>query len=303
MAKEKSIEIWEKAWDSEIHTTDYAEKRIKSAQSAKLTPIKIDTENCYGYFQGSHGKYETFLTSCPCGDFRRSKKPCKHIYRLAIELGLMDIEVKKNINAVQTPKNERISLDETINIIERISEDAQRELLSIAANIRSTSPTYSIKPNTHIIELLQSGILIDTNPGNYTIDFSKKRKDEIIELLDSENIECDKKAKKSELQKICIEQIAEKAADKFGKFISVSIPTKFSSQKIHYYLHRKYGVAFLIDEKMQEYQISLLDTDLPDDDVTNQLINHGYYQREGTIKLERINPNDERYIKFVNAQK
>lgn len=285
MAKEKPIEIWENAWEPEVHTTDYAKKRIQSAQSAKLTPIKINAEDCYGYFQGGHGRYETFLDFCPCGDFRRSKKPCKHIYRLAIELGLMNIEVKQNVHAICTPKNERTSLDETIDIIENLSEHAQQELLSIAANIRSTSPTYSIKPNSHIIELLQSGILIDTNPGNYTIDFSKRRKDEIIELLDSENIEYDKKAKKSELQKICIEQIAEKASETFGKIICVSIPTKFSSQKIHYYLHRKYEVTFYIDENMQDFQIPLLKTFLPDDDVTNQLIKRGYYQREGTIQL------------------
>ncbi len=58
MEKDKSREIWEKSCNSEIHTIDYTLKRIKSSLSAKLTPIKIDVEDCYGYFQGSHGRRE-----------------------------------------------------------------------------------------------------------------------------------------------------------------------------------------------------------------------------------------------------
>lgn len=74
-----AIELWNNTWISETHTTEYSAKRIKSAQSAKLTPIRIDTEDMYGYFQGSSGRYETFLDYCSCGDFIRSKLPCKHI--------------------------------------------------------------------------------------------------------------------------------------------------------------------------------------------------------------------------------
>ena len=91
MENSKALEIWIKTWEPEKHTTDYALKRIKSAMSAKLTPLKIDATDCYGYFQGSHGRYETWLDHCPCGDFHRSKLPCKHIYRLAVELGVIEI--------------------------------------------------------------------------------------------------------------------------------------------------------------------------------------------------------------------
>ena len=79
---EKALKKWKSTWDSSIHESDFAAKRIKSAKSAKLTPVKIDPTDCYGYFQGTHGRYETFLDYCPCGDFHRSKLPCKHIYRL-----------------------------------------------------------------------------------------------------------------------------------------------------------------------------------------------------------------------------
>lgn len=280
MSNSKAKEIWEKAWKPETHTTDYALKRIKSATSAKLTPIKIGTEDFYGYFQGSSGKYETFLDYCPCGDFRRSKLPCKHIYRLAIELGLLNIDVDHDINSVVTPKKERFSLDDTIDIVESLSADAQHRLLNIASIIRSTTPTCLVTLDSDIIELIDSGIIIyaDDYP-KYEICFGKKS--EIIELLDSENIPYDKKAKKQVLEEICIEKISEKAAEKFGKMYYISIPTKFSSVKIHYYLHRKYDSEIFFDENMCALNsLPLLDTELPDDDVTNQLIKRGYYSKK-----------------------
>ena len=58
---EKALKKWKSTWDSSIHESDFAAKRIKSAKSAKLTPVKIDPTDCYGYFQGTHGRYETFL--------------------------------------------------------------------------------------------------------------------------------------------------------------------------------------------------------------------------------------------------
>lgn len=269
-------EIWKNAWKQEIHTTDYALKRIKSAQSAKLTPIRIDATDFYGHFQGSHGRYETFLDYCPCGDFRRSNLPCKHIYRLAIELGLIDIKTESSQNAIVTPKNERISLNDTIDIVESLSPDAQLTLLNIACNIRSTTPVYEIDFNNIISELMACGIIIDTDPNNHKINF--KTKNDILELLDSENISYNKNSKKGELEEICKQCIPQKAADIFGTTVRVSIPTQFNPRNIHYYLHRKYDSETSYDEDLNCFhEVQLLDTVLPDDDITNQLRLRGYY--------------------------
>ena len=148
-----ALETWKKAWSKETHETEYAQKRIKSAKSAKMTPIKIDTTDLYGYFQGSHGRYETFLDSCPCGDFIRNKLPCKHIYRLAMELGLLNEKAESNTNAIPTPKRERVSLDEEIDIVEGLSENAQYTLKDIASSINSANPTYTIWLDSTVEEL------------------------------------------------------------------------------------------------------------------------------------------------------
>lgn len=279
MENNSLIDTWENTWNVEIHSTEYALRRIKAAQSAKLTPIKIDRANSCGYFQGSHGKYETFLNYCPCGDFHRSKLPCKHIYRLAIELGLLDEEADSNKNAIATPKSERISLDETIDIVEGLSENAQIELLRIASSVRLTSPTYPVRPSAGIEELLKSGLIVESDPKKQLVNFGKKA--DIIELLENENVPCNKNAKKGVLEELCLERIPEKAKEKFGISFYVSIPTKYSSQKIHYYLHRKFDSESFYDGANGRIfsDIPLLQTALPDDDVTNQLIKRGYYKR------------------------
>lgn len=278
MADNKAKEIWENTWAPETHTTDYALKRIQSALSAKLTPLNIDNKNYYGNFQGSHGRYETYLDNCPCGDFRRSKLPCKHIYRLAIELGLMNICAEHSVNAIVTPKEERISLDDTIDIIEKLSIDAQYLLLNIASNVRSTSPTYPVDLNNDVDELINSGIIVYADSPQYTINFGNKN--EIMNFLDNENISYNKKAKKSVLEELCIKYAPRKAEKKFGITYYVSIPTKFSPVKIHYYLHRKYGYELIIDENENIIKVPLCKSILPDDDVTIQLIKHGYYSKK-----------------------
>ncbi len=284
MAKDNTKEIWESTWKPEIHTADHALKRIKSAQSAKLTPLKFEPENSCAFFQGGHGQYTTFLDSCTCMDFQRSKKPCKHIYRLAIELGLMDIDAKSDKNAIVTPKAKRISLDETIDLVESFSENAQRELLTIAANIRSTPPSYPVVLIPPITELINSGIIIDTQERG--INFGKRK--EISALLDKENIQYKRNLSTEKFKEICIQQIPEQAKELFGETFYVTISPKFSPTKIHYYLHRKYDMKSCIDEDMNMYDIPLLSTVLPDDDITAQLIKRGYYQPEGAIQTKRV---------------
>lgn len=39
--------------------------------------------------------YDTSLKTCNCGDFQYRKLPCKHIYRLAVELGIIEIIKRK----------------------------------------------------------------------------------------------------------------------------------------------------------------------------------------------------------------
>ena len=62
-------------------------KRMKNAKGAKMAPVSIDYVEQTAIFSGSGKKpYETTVTSCTCRDYFVRRLPCKHIYRLRMEL-------------------------------------------------------------------------------------------------------------------------------------------------------------------------------------------------------------------------
>lgn len=110
-------------WDASIHSDPEQVKRQKSATSAKLTPISIDSVLCSGSFKGSKSSnYSTTLNSCTCVDFKRRGLPCKHIYRLAHELRQFDLG-----NSVSSSSSAILNKAEAMKIITTVlTEDEQK---------------------------------------------------------------------------------------------------------------------------------------------------------------------------------
>lgn len=79
-------------WDDSLHEDEKQIERQGWAMNYPFTFV-IDQENRSGKFSSTTGVpyYETHLDSCTCNDFMERQKPCKHIYRLAVELGLIEI--------------------------------------------------------------------------------------------------------------------------------------------------------------------------------------------------------------------
>ncbi|MCM1492596.1 MAG: SWIM zinc finger family protein [Muribaculaceae bacterium] len=80
-------------WKGDIHDDYEQVKRIESAQSKKMRTsiISVDREAGVMHIQGSSlNPYVTTLNECTCIDYSFRYLPCKHIYALAFELGLMD---------------------------------------------------------------------------------------------------------------------------------------------------------------------------------------------------------------------
>lgn len=143
-------ELWSK-WDGNHDTPDQT-KRLASAKKADLTPVSISTETLEGRFQGSHGQYLTTLESCNCVDFVRRKLPCKHMYRLAIELGLLgdSVKAKGDKTAVKIPRSsKRERLISVVGIIENYPAEIQERIKDILLDL-----TYH-KKSAIVIELDQ----------------------------------------------------------------------------------------------------------------------------------------------------
>lgn len=90
--------------------------RATSALSAELTPLSLNSADKSAVFAGSGGKeYKTTLDHCSCEDFAfslRSSSPCKHMIRLAMELGVfpregMESDIDEAIAKLQMGKIEQ----------------------------------------------------------------------------------------------------------------------------------------------------------------------------------------------------
>lgn len=122
------------------------EKRLASAQQSKTSPISIDKEHETGVFYGS-GKdpYQTSLASCTCNDFVRRKKPCKHVFRLAMELGIIDAAYKTGRSTGE--RNEaQLSFADCLDLVEQLSDAAQNEIKEM---LRYTSERVDDRPEAH----------------------------------------------------------------------------------------------------------------------------------------------------------
>jgi hypothetical protein len=74
----------------------HEEQRARQRSAQKCQVISIDLESQSGEFKGSgEEEYSATLTACTCKDFIMRNLPCKHIYRLAHELGRFDLKTGK----------------------------------------------------------------------------------------------------------------------------------------------------------------------------------------------------------------
>jgi len=84
------VEPW-LSWELEVHTD---EEQVVRQGRAMTYPFSFELmDNNKARFSSSSilPYYDTTLTDCMCFDFQVRKLPCKHIYRLAVELGLIEI--------------------------------------------------------------------------------------------------------------------------------------------------------------------------------------------------------------------
>ena len=78
-------------WDGSIHSEPDQVKRRLNGEKIKPEAISLDTASRSAVIVGSDPEpYSVTLSGCSCFDFTSRGLPCKHMYRLADELGLSD---------------------------------------------------------------------------------------------------------------------------------------------------------------------------------------------------------------------
>lgn len=263
-------DIWNQ-W-SGIHEEPDQLKRQNSAKSSKCTPQLIDKTECVGKFEGSSGHHTTTLESCSCIDFNRRKKPCKHMYRLAFELGIMNSDYKTNPNDIVRfhSGDNSIKISEAVDVIETLSNDEKELLLSVLYDMKyNTHSEFSAveKDDPNLTMLLKNNILeiVDNNFAILDSYPRNKLKERIIETVP--DIKFNKNMKRELLvewvqnnlqkyiSKICSDRVAVAVQEKFLK----------SKHKMYLYLNR-----------ISNIQSNDPFYSLPDDEVTSLIVKNGY---------------------------
>lgn len=75
-----------------MNYTNINQNTLNAAKKGDMTPLCINNNNKSAIFAGSQGeKYNTTTENCTCMSFifNRGESPCKHMIRLAIELGII----------------------------------------------------------------------------------------------------------------------------------------------------------------------------------------------------------------------
>lgn len=139
-------------WLEKDHQGEKQEKAIKKAKMEETTPVCIDRDAQTAVFWGS-GKepYQTSLSSCTCNEFLRYKVPCKHIYRLAMELGILASEYKTGMS-----KGERleiqISLEDAHGLLTSLSPNAYEKAVQMLSLSKSERHVPHLVTDQTIIE-------------------------------------------------------------------------------------------------------------------------------------------------------
>lgn len=282
-------------WD-DIHNSPDQLKRQKSAKKAECTPISIDESEQYGTFSGSHGLYDATLSECTCGDFRHRHKPCKHMYRLASELGLFNLgEIKadcKNIKSPQPTKADRKkALEYVVSKIESYSEETQKALINVTYLINTKRPCV-FEDIAVFKEPINDGFLNTQSAPAEMLSLNTQK--HTLELLETNGYTFppEVKTKRSRFQ-YCLENAEDicKIAYPNHAKLSLSGDLLTAKTKTYTYLLRKFTDDYYYDDYGNEYSLphgANVDFSYDNKDVK---INMAFPVDEVTALLNKYNVN------------
>lgn len=121
-------------WPLEVHE----EERLIDRQGRAMTypfDFTINKKSHSGHFSSTTEVpfYKTTLHSCTCANFLDTHRPCKHIYRLAVELGYIEIIHRKRKSNKKELEEIRLSdnVDEHPDQLKRQNSAKKCTLVSI----------------------------------------------------------------------------------------------------------------------------------------------------------------------------
>lgn len=244
-----------KTWDN-LHDNDEQIKRLNSAKKAECTPLSINHSDFTGVFSGSSSKYQTSLTSCTCKDFSIKRKPCKHMYRLAIELGLINTDVKSDLSKVKkTSTIKPWTLEQAVEIIKTLKPDLQIKLKEIIMPaLFKKQYIVPVRKFDGLSVIFDTNLIKEVNHPKIAIYILKRN--ELIKILDNNNISGFKRNSKKEdlIQWVCdnVDNL-EDIISPYATCAEISEEFKKTARKAYTYLIHKYDTEEIYDPDKDEF--------------------------------------------------
>lgn len=260
-------------WGSEIHKELNQLKSIDRARKAATTPTSIDHEKMIGVFPGRTKPYHVSLSSCPCGSFISRRKPCKHMYRLAMECNLFISEFETGVNKNLLPS--QVTFEQAVAEIENLSDVCQKLLMD---KLRLKDHFGFVERLDDYVQFSFCSLVTEVSPTYEAITkaYTKKR---ILEICERHNICAPAELSKKNLIEWCIENTP-------NLFFSIEFKPCFQKKQriVYRYLKRKYDNDIIVDPlTWQEYFLPFgaerkQNSDLyyfPEDEITDMLNRYG----------------------------
>lgn len=133
----KFLKEWPE-WDVSVHDDEAQISRQARCMTYPFS-FDIDENKKTARFSSTTDLpyYETSLSGCTCYDFQERHLPCKHMYRLAVELGIIEI--------IKRSSFDRERIDEIKNSSDVDSDPDQMKRQKSAAKCKVVSIDYKAK--------------------------------------------------------------------------------------------------------------------------------------------------------------
>lgn len=186
------------------------QRSLSTASIGKVVSLnkkKINMKICSA--RDPKNVYCTSFSGCDCEDYKRRNLPCKHIYKFAYELGIID----------ETWDLSGLSPD-LKELLDSLSPTAMRTLIRLMENYHYTYK-FEISKRT-VSPLVKCGLLIEDNSYSLILD-KKYNKDELLAFLaSSPSCTVSSKDKKTQIIRYIIDNEPKLLKALCDKFYTVS---------------------------------------------------------------------------------
>lgn len=221
-------------WPSSFHDEPEQKSRRERALDVRYTPIVIDRNGEGAYFRSSDGnEYATTLDSCQCLDFQRRRKPCKHMYRLAMELGYLP-GIKEEDRCKTTKRTgEFWTVNQVLDKISGLTTEEMDGFAYICYKCGNNNKNGEFKADAKLCDKLYDLGLIRYS-SNITPSLNVITKAKLIELY-SDRVEINSSMKKSEMIGMLLNVITLSDIPKeyWRPFVTLSPEIANDANKIH----------------------------------------------------------------------